>query len=88
MWIELIMQVIVSMFKNCPQEATRENVERIVKRPSVREKRRLRLAMRQEADKQIESYLKDDDDDSALSAADKDYICAELCEKLNIDHNH
>lgn len=77
------MQVVTTLFKNCPQEATHENVSRAVKNPTRNERRRLRLAMRQEADKQLEAYL-EGDDDTALSAGDKDYVCAQICEKLGI----
>lgn len=87
MWIEIILQVVTMLFKNCPQEATHENVERLVKNPTLREKRMLKLAMRREADKQLEAYL-EGGEDVALSAADRDYICAEICEKLGIEHVH
>lgn len=87
MWLELIMQVVTMLLKNCPEQATQENVQRLVKAPTHREKRMLRLAMRREADKQLDAYL-EGTDDVALSDGDRDYICAEICEKLGIPHTH
>lgn len=85
MWIEIIMQVVMQLLKNCPQEATHANVERLIKSPTIREKRLLRLGMRREADKQLDAYL-EGGEGVAMSDVDKDYICAEICEKLGISH--
>lgn len=87
MWLEVILQVVTMLLKNCPEQATQENVERIIKNPTRRERRMMKLAMRREADKQLDAYL-EGDDDVALNATDRDYICAEICEKLGIPHTH
>lgn len=85
MFLELIMTVIMQLLQNCPQEATHENVHRLIKNPTLREKRMLRLGMRREADKQLDNFL-EGGEGVALSAADHDYICNEICEKLGIQH--
>lgn len=83
MWMEIIMLAITALFKNCPIEATRENVHRVLHNPTQREKRQLRFYMRVESDRQLDNYL-EGGPDVALGSADLDYFENQICEKLGI----
>lgn len=83
MWLEIIMQVVMSLLNNCQDQANRSNVERLLKNPSRRERRHLRFAMRREADRQLESYLEGGPDDT-LSDDERQYMCEQIIDRMGI----